>query len=57
MRHGRLHKHPTFGAESQWPTTSPEWLAEVRDPENAAESLEEMGRLLRSALGSAPEEG
>ncbi len=28
------------------------WLAEVRDPEAAAESLEEMGRLLRSALAS-----
>ncbi len=29
-----------------------QWLAEVGDPENAADSLEEMGRLLRSALAS-----
>ncbi len=30
-----------------------EWLAEAPDPESAAESLEEMARLLKSALGSA----
>ena len=31
-----------------------EWLAEVGDPETAADSLEEMARLLKSALaGSA----
>ncbi len=33
-----------------------DWLAELDDPESAAESLEEMGRLLRSALGSPAEE-
>ncbi len=32
------------------------WLARVGDPESAAESLEEMGRLLRSAVESAPNE-
>ena len=34
-----------------------EWLAEVGDPETAADSLTEMGRLLRSALGSQAPEG
>ncbi len=29
------------------------WLAEVRDPETAAEGLEELGRLLRSTVESA----
>ncbi len=28
------------------------WLAEVGDPERATDSLEEIGRLLRSALAS-----
>ncbi len=30
-----------------------QWLSEVGDPEAAVESLAEMGRLLRSAMGSA----
>ncbi len=40
---------PVFGRRFEF---LQKWLAEVRDPEAAAESLEEMGRLLRSALES-----